>query len=221
MKKEPQEQSEALRDSDKEASTRKKWAHLTKAQIMEVIELVRAGEMSIAAIARRYQASHKTISNIAAKNGVVFGETRQKVADQIRAELETRAASRAVELAERVEATKEKHFIFADQLTRYQMHIISEAVKEKRAMGTITGDLKAIQFAAQNLKILREEKYAVLGMNEEESGDGELPSLVIKELSQEDIKAMGDRGMDEDDISVPELEGDAIGFDEDLDEAVE
>jgi hypothetical protein len=173
------------------AKAKKPVRRLTVSQRAEAIALWEAGEITLEGLAKKYGKSRQAFIRLFDKEGVKKGsksaETTKRVTDAVEAGLTDNAA----ETAKRIRDTKEEHYRMSSTLAKLTWKIIADAQTKGEAIGTKLNDMKALQMASNVLKTVREERYAVLGLNEKvHDDDTPLPDLVIRELTEEQIKIM-------------------------------
>lgn len=198
--------------------------HMTTAQQAEACALWAAGEATLADLAKRFRKHPDTLKKLFDRRGVKKGQTAAKVREAVTAAVAESMFDDVSVLAARVKETKETHYKLAEALTRLTHGTLAKAQQEGRAFGTIVNDMKALKAAAEILRITREERYAVLGLNEQKHhDDDELPDLVVKELTAEQIVEMNrisaqQAGTDEYDMDELDFGSDAEDFEEVPDE---
>lgn len=177
----------------------KRVKQLTSSEKAEAIALWRAGSVTLDDLAKKFNRDRTTFSRLFNNVGVMKGEAREEHEKKVTETVEAAALGEAALIAQRIRDTKERHYRLAELIEKLMSDLIIKAKKENRAIGTVAGDLKALQYAIQTAKAAREEKYAVLGLNEKEADDtGELPDLVLQELTAEDVKKMHQSQLAED-----------------------
>ena len=148
------------------------------------------------------------------KRGQVVDEYNRRVQE----ELEQQAKQDAKVLAARIRDTREQHYQMANGIAKMTWAEVLTAKQSGAALSTTKGNLASLESAMKVLKMAREERFAVLGLNDDGAGDEDdaLPELVVSELTQEEIDEMRARGMpgaedDDEDIldtsAIAELKG--------------
>ena len=100
-------------------------------------------------------------------------------------------------------------------LAKLMWQLIAQCKKENKSFVEIAGELKALRLASAILKTTREEKYALLGLNEKESDDDKDPEdLVIREISLEEIQERLRTQVTDDDFGTPDIEEVEMGGEE-------
>lgn len=182
---------------------------MSEAQRLEAIALFRAGEATKTELAKRYGVTTKAIDKMFERRGIKStqrGELAKAAADQAAAVAATAMTFEPALIAKRVYDTKNETYRLAELLRKLIGKTVIETQKAGKPLGTVVNDLKAIREAAAALKTCREEAYAVLGISTEpEEREDDIPELRIASLSEEEIKALQDAPLGEDDLDIPEV----------------
>lgn len=165
-------------------------SRLSTAEIAEAIALYESGTTTLDELARKFGKVPETFHRIFKKRGIVKGSKAGETAERVKKEVEKATVDDATTLLTRIRETKEEHYKVATALFKLNWAEIMQAKTEGRSMASIAPNLKAIQVAAQNFKLIREERYLVLGISDENGGEDEIPELAIHELTQEQIEEM-------------------------------
>lgn len=179
---------------------------LSTTEKAQAIALWRAGAVTLDELASKFHRSRETFIRLFNKEGVTKGEARVEHEKKVSEAVEAAALTDAVVIANRIRDTKDQHYKMAQMIAVNTFRLIQTAITEKRPIASITSDVKAYKIAAETIKIAREERFAVLGLNDDKREDQtEMPDLVIKELTAEEIKQMH-KQMSEEEAAVPDLE---------------
>lgn len=164
---------------------------LTISQRAEAIALWEAGEITLEGLSKKFKKSRQAFLRLFDKEGVKKGSKSAATTKRVTEAVEAELLGSVAETAKRIRDTKEEHYRMASTLARLTWKLISETEAKKEAIGTRLNDMKALQMASNVLKTVREERYAVLGLNEKvHDDDTPLPDLVIRELTAEQIAIM-------------------------------
>jgi transposase-like protein len=164
---------------------------MTTSARAEAIALWKSGEMTVDQLAKKFKKNRTTLFKLFKDEGAVKGAD----AAITKARVETAVAAAIVDdatvIATRIRETKDEHYKMASGISKLTWQIIVAAKSENRPYGSVGGDLRALKTAAETLRITREERYAVLGINEnDDSDEKDIPVLQVQELTAEDIYAM-------------------------------
>lgn len=165
--------------------------HLTASQKAEAIALWRAGEVTLDDLAKKFKKDRTTFVRLFDAAGVKKGEAKEETEKRVQEAVERAIVDDATVLANRVKETREDHYKYATGLAKLTWSIVVKTTQEGRAIGTAAADMKALQLASQVMKTVREERYAILNINNDaDDEDRPLPDLVVQELTAEDIREM-------------------------------
>lgn len=182
----PEETPASAPATKKKPLTPKEWA--------KIDALWESGEVTYADLIKRFDRNLSTFERHFRKHGIKKGAARERIKDRVSKELESAEVSEAQVMAKRIRETKEEHYRMATALGRLTWAEILEAKKNKVPMATALNNLKALNAAIVNLKVVREERYAVLGLDRDDAVDpDQIPELIISELTEDQIKALRER----------------------------
>ena len=172
---------------------------LTSTERAEAIALWRAGTVTLDELAAKFDRDRTTFLRLFNKEGAVKGELAREHEKRVEEAVEDAAITDVAITAQRIRETKEDHYKYAKYIAGQVTQVLAKTRQEGRAIGTALNDLKALNIASQTFKTVREERYALLGLNDEQNaGDEKMPDLVIQELTAGEIKNMH-RAMEETD----------------------
>jgi transposase-like protein len=175
--------------SDK-TPTKTSRSRLTAAEIAEAVAMYESGTTTLEDLARKFDKVPETFHRLFKRLGVTKGAKAEEMKERVKEEVEKAVVDDAATLAQRIRETKEEHYKVAAALFKLNWNEVLQAKKAGMTLASIAPNLKAIQLAAQNFKLIRDERYAVLGINDETGDDDEIPELPIHELTQEQIEEM-------------------------------
>lgn len=197
---------EAKKTSPKVKSSRS-GKQLNAAEKAEAIALWRAGNTTLDQLAEKFSRSRGTFLRLFNAQGVAKGELGAEVARKVAEAVETASVGEIEVFAQRIKETKDEHYKIASGLTKLAWGLIVQCRQDKKSFTTIGMDLKALKYAADIFKTARDERYALLGLNEKESADDdEIGDLVVQEVTQEEIQEMKRSQPGEDDLQMPNLD---------------
>jgi hypothetical protein len=186
---------------------------LNEAEQTEAIALWQAGSTTLDELAEKFHRSRGTFIRLFNAKGVAKGEKSAEHTRKVAEAVETAALGDVEVIAQRIKETKDEHYKISSGLTKLVWGLIVQARQDKRAYSTIGPDLKALKYAADIFKTTRDEKYALLGLNERESPDDEeIADLIVQEITQEEIIAQRKaQQSDEDELRLLSLDDSEIG----------
>lgn len=190
---------------------------MTPAERAECMAIYAAGDATMAELAKKYGVSPATINALARREGVKKGQHKAQREEIVREVVKQQAITEAEKLLERKTDTNEEHYKMASGIAKLIWNEIAEAKKNNKPLATAYHNINALKRAAEGLKVLREERYVILGIKDDENNDDTPPELVVKELTAKDIKEMQRKAAlaADDDLGVPDIE---LGDDELLDD---
>jgi hypothetical protein len=155
---------------------------------------------------RRELAKHLEVSESALAAFIKI-EDKGKAVEKVKEAVEEAAVEAAVEELtlhqRRVQDTKEQHYKMAEHIAGFVWKELLKAKSEGIPFGVVAPNIKALHEAMAVLNKARVERYATLGISEDDVGEEEVPELFISELTQEQVEEM--RLAQEDDDSVGEM----------------
>src|SRR5687768_6587797 len=185
----------------------RKGKQLNATEKAEAIAMWRSGQYTLDQIAEKLDRSRLTFIRLFKESKVAKGENSAEHEKKITEAVEAAAVGDVAVLAQRIKETKEDHYKMASGIARLVWKLIATCTKEGHSFQTIGSDLKALRYAAAVLKTAREEKYAVLGLNEKETDDDKDPEdLVIREITADEIRDRINSNVGDEDFDTPDLE---------------
>jgi hypothetical protein len=173
---------------------------LTPAQKVEAITLWRAGSVTLDELSKRFKKDPSTFSRLFAAEKVKKGENEKEHTEKVKAAVEQAMVDDSTELARRIKETREETYKCATLAQRLSYALIVQARQEKRPMGTLVNDFKALKLFAEVQKMSAEQRFLALGVDpDEDNGERPPPELLIQELTAEDIREMHRKSMVADD----------------------
>lgn len=161
---------------------------LTHRQWAEAEAIWASGLMGRRALAEKFGVSETSISKHMTAAGIKRGERAHEHREKVQKELEKAQATEAAIAAERIREATEEHYKMVSGLGKLTWQEVLTAKQEGRPVATALPNLKALETAIGNIKKVREEKWALLGLDKEkEIDDEDLPELVISELTADQV----------------------------------
>lgn len=193
--------------------------YLTPKQWAEIEALWESGTVTIEDLVKKYGRARTTFERHFAKSKVTRGAKTAVAKKRVEEVIVKAAVDDAMILAARVRETKEDHYKMASGISKLIWREILNAEKAGAPLATTLNNIKALKEAATGLKAVREERWAILGLDRPDAVDpDELPELVISELTADQVQELRDR--DHTELAVDDDIVD-IGGDEDDDAVVE
>lgn len=177
---------------------------LTNRQWAQEEAMYAMGDTTQAAIAAKYSLTVQAVFQHMKRRGIKKGSKAVASSKAIEEGIQLAAVSEASVTAARIKETKEDHYKMASALSRLSWQEVLKAKQDGLPVSTATPNLRALDLASAVLKRLREERYAILGLDRHDFVDEDaLPELVISELTDEQIAKLHER---DDDFN--EMQGD-------------
>jgi len=164
---------------------------LSGAQWVEVVSMARAG-VPVGKVAKIFKCKPSTIYRGLRKRGVNLA-AYQAVVHEVQESAERR------ELIERVKKTKDGDYKLIDQVQKIIAHKVAEAQTGRSTYAEIADPVKTLKIAIDAIGNGTKIKWMILGLDKmNENVDLELPELPIREMSPDEVAALRDRQILED-----------------------
>jgi hypothetical protein len=173
---------------------------LTTVQWAEVEELWALGDVTLDELSARYKLNPTYLSKQLAKRGVSKGSKAELVRERVRESIQQGELNAISDALERVRETKSEHYNYNKVLSRLLFKLIADQVKGGKSISGVKEEIRTIRDAMQALSIGRNERWSVLGLDKDIDTGEEKTTLVIKEMTADDIEAerkRQDRDFDE------------------------
>lgn len=180
----------------------------------ELLTLWRLGEATKPELSKKYGISEDRLTDLFDREGVKKGEAAAEIAAKRAAALEAALTLDPAVHARRVFDTKNETYRYIEMVRKLAAKAIVTCQQNGLPLGSIQNDMKALREAAQTFKVCREEAFVVLGIKEDDSGDDQLPDLVITGLDDEQIEELRNANGSDDGIAdIPGIPDDESGGD--------
>lgn len=164
---------------------------MTPKQWAEAEALWESGEVTLDELATKFGKHKSNFSRYFAKNGIKHGAKAEEHKKRVSEAVTAASVDDSTILAARIRETKEEHYKMAAGLGKLVWAELLKAKTDHQPMSVATNNLKALDIAATALKKVREERWAILGLDRPDFVDEEgLPELTINELTAEQIDEM-------------------------------
>lgn len=180
--------------------------NLTPKQWAEAEALWTSGAVTYEDLAKKFGKSISTFERHFKAKGLTKGAAAAAVKKKVEEKLASNTIDEATVIAARIKETKEQHYSWSSNLAKLAWNEILVAKSAGHPVATVMNNLKALGAAANVIKAMREERWAVLGLDRPDAVDpADLPELLIAELTAEQIQELRDRDHSEIDdmIGVP------------------
>ena len=176
---------------------------MTPAQWAESEALWESGQVTLGDLAKKFDKAEETFSRYFKKKGLKKCAKKDEHAEMVKEKVADSIADDPTELARRIRETKEEHYKMARALGQLAWREVLKA-QAGGSMAESTPEFKSLKEAMTVLKLVREERWIVLGLdNPDTENEANLPELVISELTADQIEAM--QRSQEDDLAMQSL----------------
>lgn len=163
--------------------TPKEWA---KAEAM-----YESGDYTLEQISEELGVHLITVQRHMSKEGIEKGARADEIKRRAAEKMDAAVDEDAEVLRQRIKETKEEHYRLnkvVDGRVRREM-VMSEQEGRQPSLNVI----KTLKLMADTLKVTRENRYAILGIDNDHSADDELPTLEVREMWEEEVEAIRNR----------------------------
>lgn len=197
--------SEEIEEESKKSEGRRKFTASMKAR---ATVMWKSGDYTADQIATEVGIARRTVLEYFKEKGIVKGSAKEETEEAVRKKMIEESAEKAALHLKRVEETKENHYTWATLIGRLTMAQIVKAQKESIPFAAINADLKSLEKASQTLRSVMEQRYKALGLDNADADPGDLPELLITELTADQIEEIKNSQEDpeDDDLSEEERE---------------
>lgn len=169
-----------------------------------------SGDFTLDEIAERYDITPAALHRRFQKAGVEKGQAKETLQKAMQQSIESKANQKAAELIEMASQVKELHIKGAQMLSKRLMYEIKKATEDGRSLAMIRDDIRSIQDASKTLQTNYQTVERILHLDREETPDDEIPELVVRRMTNEDVAELRDQ-------QSREIEEMTAGFGDDVD----
>lgn len=199
----------------------KKAKRLSPKQWAEAEALWAVGDMTLIQLATKFGISDRAIQRHMTDKGVKKGAKAEEHKKKVSEAVTSAAVDDATITAARIRETKEEHYKMSAAIAKMSFNEILEAKRNGSPVAVAMNNLKAFDAAMNVLQKARMERWAVLGLDREDTIDEDgLPELLISELTADQIQDLRDRDFNEfEELDAEVVQVDAGGQDTPDDDA--
>lgn len=165
---------------------------LTPLEWAKAESMYESGEYTLEDIANEFNIHEATVQRHMRKRGIEKGIRAEKIKKVVEAEIEDKAKEEAELLSRRIQETKEEHYRLNSAIDKRIAREIITVEQQGLSIATAGAAFKALKIAAEAIKITRENRYAILGLNDQDNDTDELPTLIVREMLDEEIAEIRD-----------------------------
>lgn len=171
--------------------TQEKKTRLKPTQWAELVALYESGEFTQAELAERYGISEPAVQlglkRAKAVKGKYAKEHAERAKDAITAVAAKAVMSQAT-IEKRILETREQHYTSGEALYKLMMKEIFTNQQAGRPFAALSETMRTFKDAGTALKLIREERFAALGIKAEEGMvTDEVEALVIQQMTAEEV----------------------------------
>ena len=186
---------------------KRSYVRLSPATWAEIRALWETGEPTLAQLSDRYGVTTRAIQAHLEKHGTTKGSAAQVLTARVEAEIYASHMLDPEDLISRARDIRIAAYDGAVRLERLLSATLDAAAADPKATFAAAAAVKMIANASQALERLHSLKRAALGLRDDSDLNDELPTLIIQDMTADDIKAVR-RGQDDD---APEI-GLGLGY---------
>jgi lambda repressor-like predicted transcriptional regulator len=202
---------------------KRKYTKLTPAMWAEIEAHWQTGEVTLAELSEKYGPSPRALQSHFAKAGIVKGEKAAAMAAAVREKVLEEEFGNQDQLVARAKDIRERAYRNANIVEDLIMAQLALAEREPAEILKAGAALKMLSLAAGSLERVHDLKKRALGLDKDSVFSEEMPELIIRCLTDEEVAKMQDAQEQEDfgDEIIPDDEdGDVEPVDPEADEIV-
>ncbi len=192
---------ESLESTDlKKKLTAKEWA--------EIQALWGMGETTIDELSKKFGVSSSKIANGLRDRGVRKGEDAAEIQDKVKEIVHQQNMDKVAEGVKRADETKDEHYNYSKTLSKLAFNLVAKQVRSGSPLGQVKEDIRVIKDAMAAIQMGRAERFAILGLDRDSNKSDALDTLVIQEMTAEEVELMRARQKSEsmEDFDIQEIE---------------
>lgn len=189
---------------------------LTVGEKAEAAALWRAGDVTLAQLSERFKKRPETFSKLFARMGIEKGSGAAAAMKRAEEAVAAKAVSEVEETLKRIAKVKEDHYRMSQMLAVQVFREIQQARAAELDVGKLKDAMAVYKLASEVIGQSRKELFQILNVekHEQKEDESDLPDLMVRELTQDEIGQLQSSPMDGDD----DLGGEMLDLDSDDDE---
>lgn len=191
---------------DADEDTGSKSSRLTAAQWEEIRTLWELGEIRLSKIVEKYGISKQAVMKYFKRNNVTHGSRKGEIKTAIVAGVAKATVAAAVpgfadKRKQRIEDTREAHYVAADMLSKLANKTIMDCVRATpaRSLSSVKEDLRALRYAAAIQEQALNMRLEALSAHDE-IDEKEMPEFQVSDLTDQDIEELRAKNGDDEDM---------------------
>jgi hypothetical protein len=191
-------------------STKRKYQRLPPSTWAEICAEWEIGDVTLDELSDRFGVNTRTLQAHFSKHAVVKGSKAAQLASSVKEELFKLELNGKDDLTRRARETREAAYKNAVTVETLIMAQLELAQKDPSQAFRAAGAVKLLSLAAAGLERLHSLKWSSLGLDRDAGISNDMPVLIFRDLSDQEIKAIqqGDTGS-EDDVDEELVQNDA------------
>lgn len=184
---------------------KRKYIRLSPSTWTEIRGLWEVGDVTLPELAERYSVNTRTLQAQFAKRKVIKGSKAAELAAVVMKEVVKRELGDKDTIAHRARETREAAYINAIIVEGLVMAQLALAQKDPAHAHKAATAMKTLSLAAATMERTQTVKWRALGLDHENAVGEEMPELIFRDLSKEELTALQERDEpDEDsDLGIP------------------
>ena len=186
----------------------------TSAEWAEICALWELGDTTLVELGEKFNMNPeylcRKLKAAGVNKGAKAGQVISKVKDQLVEAASDAAAEEALKIAAKKKATKEDCYGWIESLQKLTMQKVVSSIKKQEPLSMIKGDIQTLEKAMTIIAVGRKERFDLLGLNGDEVDPNDLPELIIRELTADEIHSLQNQNFNEDDLDDFDLDDDIV-----------
>lgn len=195
--------------TEKALPRKRKYTRVTLSEWAEIEALWQAGEVTLAELSERFGPSPRALQNHFSKASITKGEKAAAMAAAVREEILKEELNDKDLLVQRAKSIRERAFQNANIVEDLIMGQLALAQRDPSQILKAGAALKMLSLAAGSLERLHDLRQRALGLDKDNVFAEEMPELVIRCLTDEEVAEMRQQQESEDELAGLTLEPEA------------
>ncbi|MGA0598132.1 hypothetical protein [Enterovirga sp. CN4-39] len=168
-------------------SAKRKYTRPSESTWAEICAFWEVGDSTLEELSERFGVARRTLQAHFAKHGVIKGCKAAAMAQSVQEEVFSRELNDHDVTVARAKATREAAYNNAIAIEALVMGQLEAAKKDPSSTHKVASAIRALSLAAAAVERLHAVKKAALGLDRDNVLEEELPTLVIQDLTAEDL----------------------------------
>jgi hypothetical protein len=183
----------------------RKYTRLSASAWAELRALWETGNHDLGELSDRYEVSRRALQSHFSKNGSVKGAKAAAMAAVVKEAIFKEELGDQETLTRRAKETREAAYVSAVTVDGLVMAQLAFAQKDPSQAFKVATAIKTLALAAATLERTQSIRLRALGLDKENAPSDEMPVLLIRDLSQDELKALQkrDENDEESELGIP------------------